>query len=297
MDRGVRLIGRSLGCLLSAAGLALLVVALTQRTFEGFLMTFAACVLGGGASLLGIGDVLKRVRRKRAAGGLARGLNALLEGGVEADPDQGCARWRGRRRERDLALLWILDNPSTLVSLQIEGGSPGLLRLLPRGGWMKGGRALPVGHAAFDQTWLARSEPASLLGDLFNDGRRDVLARTLLGLPFAAELRLTLGSSDLRLQLPRVLRRGPELHALMDAAALVADAIRDTARSSNYHIISVGAGTSARCPVCLDPLEADVVLCVRCRTPHHRGCWDYVHVCSMFACGGRRWVLPLKMDP
>lgn len=42
------------------------------------------------------------------------------------------------------------------------------------------------------------------------------------------------------------------------------------------------------CRVCGEPLgEEPLVLCGKCRTPHHRGCFEYVGGCSTYGCGCR----------
>jgi hypothetical protein len=43
------------------------------------------------------------------------------------------------------------------------------------------------------------------------------------------------------------------------------------------------------CQVCGSGLTEDVVLCVRCRTPHHRECWEWTGECSTFACHETRF--------
>ncbi|MHC4606118.1 MAG: RING finger protein, partial [Planctomycetota bacterium] len=46
----------------------------------------------------------------------------------------------------------------------------------------------------------------------------------------------------------------------------------------------------AVCQVCGGLLNTGtVVYCRRCRTPHHRDCWDYNEGCSTFACGERKF--------
>jgi hypothetical protein len=35
-------------------------------------------------------------------------------------------------------------------------------------------------------------------------------------------------------------------------------------------------------------MTADLVACAKCRTIHHRSCWDYVGRCSTYACGCTR---------
>lgn len=48
------------------------------------------------------------------------------------------------------------------------------------------------------------------------------------------------------------------------------------------------AATAPSCQVCGEPLTGQpVVVCHRCRTPHHRDCWRYNRGCSVFGCGCR----------
>lgn len=43
------------------------------------------------------------------------------------------------------------------------------------------------------------------------------------------------------------------------------------------------------CPVCSEQIGAEMVVCVRCRTPHCRECWEYNTHCATFACGEKRF--------
>lgn len=44
------------------------------------------------------------------------------------------------------------------------------------------------------------------------------------------------------------------------------------------------------CGVCKDPCDEDVVLCSRCKTPHHGECWVYNGGCSIFGCKESRCI-------
>lgn len=44
----------------------------------------------------------------------------------------------------------------------------------------------------------------------------------------------------------------------------------------------------AVCPICTDRIEGRMTLCVRCKTPHCRDCWEYNGKCGMFACNETR---------
>jgi hypothetical protein len=48
----------------------------------------------------------------------------------------------------------------------------------------------------------------------------------------------------------------------------------------------------AQCSVCCEPLTGGVVFCVRCKTPHHRECWEYSGGCSTYGCGARMFFTP-----
>lgn len=49
---------------------------------------------------------------------------------------------------------------------------------------------------------------------------------------------------------------------------------------------------AALCSVCCEVLASEVVFCVRCKTPHHRDCWEYSGGCSTYGCGGRLCFTP-----
>lgn len=44
------------------------------------------------------------------------------------------------------------------------------------------------------------------------------------------------------------------------------------------------------CPVCSEPVAGEMVVCVRCKTPHCRECWEYNTCCATFACGEKRFL-------
>jgi hypothetical protein len=48
----------------------------------------------------------------------------------------------------------------------------------------------------------------------------------------------------------------------------------------------------AQCSVCCEQLAERVVFCVRCKTPHHRECWEYSGGCSTYGCGARMFFTP-----
>ena len=51
---------------------------------------------------------------------------------------------------------------------------------------------------------------------------------------------------------------------------------------------------NAQCRVCGDVMESDIVYCRRCKTPHHRECWEYTGVCSTYGCRETQYLLPRR---
>jgi hypothetical protein len=51
------------------------------------------------------------------------------------------------------------------------------------------------------------------------------------------------------------------------------------------------------CMVCGEELIEDVVLCRRCKTPHHRDCWAYYGACSTYGCKEAEFVIPRVAQP
>ncbi len=47
------------------------------------------------------------------------------------------------------------------------------------------------------------------------------------------------------------------------------------------------------CKVCGEPIESNMVICRRCRTPHHLDCWHYTGKCSTFGCPETHYDVPI----
>lgn len=53
----------------------------------------------------------------------------------------------------------------------------------------------------------------------------------------------------------------------------------------------------AKCPICGDRIEDDLVFCNRCKTPHHGECWHYNGKCATYACGELSYSAPRVAKP
>ncbi len=65
-------------------------------------------------------------------------------------------------------------------------------------------------------------------------------------------------------------------------------AVAPTRSDPGVRILASDSGVGAApalCQVCGEVVTAERIACTRCRTPHHRDCWDYHGSCSTFGCG------------
>ncbi len=99
--------------------------------------------------------------------------------------------------------------------------------------------------------------------------------------------------TSLRVCLPGALHQHREWSALLDAACGLLGAILEKYAATTTPAEGASAladvlvktdDAAAVCPVCGEEIGAEPVKCARCATPHHRACWDYAGVCSVFGC-------------
>lgn len=150
-----------------------------------------------------------------------------------------------------------------------------------------------TGNAAFDRQFVLLVEPTRA-----NSGDAPLAETVRWQL---MELAQWSGASAIRLDLVGQRLRIQRAGHLVDAAALedflrlalrVTDQLR-TGRAEGLQFVNEQQATlldDVSCPICADQLEGRMVICVRCKTPHCRECWDYNGRCAMFGCGETRCV-------
>jgi hypothetical protein len=88
--------------------------------------------------------------------------------------------------------------------------------------------------------------------------------------------------------------RGVELAQFVELGCGLADQVQVAGATGIEFIASDEPQIidAAQCSICCEQLERDIVFCVRCKTPHHRECWEYSGGCSTYGCGGRLHFTP-----
>ncbi len=146
-----------------------------------------------------------------------------------------------------------------------------------------------TGDAGFDGRYLVRTDDAAFARAFLSDEARQAIAEAT-GLGAGGRVRVEVDGLRLRLQKEEQLATAGELEALARVGRRLLDRVRgaveDLGAVQFYDSPTVPA--EASCPICGTALKTGRVECRRCRTPHHRECWDYNGRCAMFACGEPR---------
>jgi hypothetical protein len=89
---------------------------------------------------------------------------------------------------------------------------------------------------------------------------------------------------------------GPLLGSLVERRAVellteglkIAEALSGLGPAEGVEIVEAKTEVEeTECQICGTALTGDVVACVRCKTLHHKDCWDFNGVCSTYGCGSR----------
>jgi len=112
--------------------------------------------------------------------------------------------------------------------------------------------------------------------------------------PFRSEISVSLFPSWLIVRKLWDSTRPIELESFTEMSLGLFDQLQ-LARSSGIEFVE-GAGPviieDACCRICGESMVRDIVLCRRCKTPHHRDCWDYAGNCSTYGCRETEYQLP-----
>ncbi len=87
-----------------------------------------------------------------------------------------------------------------------------------------------------------------------------------------------------------------ELHAFIDVALRLYEQALLT-RAAGITFVEQGAAFSldeAICRICGEPVTKNAAVCRRCKTPHHRECWQYYGACSTYGCGETKYLVAKK---
>lgn len=187
----------------------------------------------------------------------------------------------------------------THVRFQLYGGRPPVRcevypdRMGPRARKLRGMQDIEIGSPEFDERYVIQGDDDAELRRLLSPAAQEQIER----------LRRLRDDDDVYVSFNKVslVVRKPSL--ISDYTTLLrftqlAIGLYDLTILSSMEGIDVVADApppkveEAICQVCGEPIGTDVVFCRRCKTPHHRECWEYYGACSTYGCLEERCLPP-----
>jgi hypothetical protein len=172
------------------------------------------------------------------------------------------------------------------------------LEVFPDGIWSRMGRLIgmqdiEIGSPEFDRDYVIRCSDITAVRT-FLSGPVQYQIRLLRGLLGNGDIYVSLGVGELLVKKLGLIRDFDQLQTLVQMSLeLHAQAIMTQSAGIEFEEQSTAQPIdSAMCQVCGESIESEMVICRRCKTPHHHDCWNYFGRCSTYGCGETRYYVP-----
>lgn len=183
------------------------------------------------------------------------------------------------------------ENATHYTQVHFYGRCPNVrCEVYPEGGWSRvkkffGMQDIEIGSPRFDERYIIQGDDGAALRSLLNPGVQRQIARLRL---FLANDNIYVSFSRHEL-LVKKLSFIKDLHTLREFTKLAIGLYDQAVLPTDEGIEFVKSAsppklTEALCQICGETIESGVVFCRRCKTPHHRECWEYYGACSTYGC-------------
>jgi len=185
------------------------------------------------------------------------------------------------------------------TQVHLEWPDPHLrFEVFPDGIWARMGRLIgmqdiEIGSPEFDRDYIIRSSDIPAVRS-FLSGPVQYQINLLRGLLGNGDIYISLGAGRLLVKKLGLIREfSPLLELVQMSLELHAQALLTHSSGIEFEEQSTAQPVdSAMCQVCGDSIESDMIICRRCKTPHHQDCWNYFGRCSTYGCGETRYYVP-----
>jgi hypothetical protein len=190
--------------------------------------------------------------------------------------------------------------PRTRVVARFRNGLPFRLELSPSTRPAppqppKGTRLVRVGVPEFDRAFVVQANDADMAREFLSDAvRASVVNLQRLNPP--SGMLVSVNPERLLVQVDRNVAVLPaSLLQAVHESLVIHDGLQAgvaTRLRQGIDIVAAGMANPEDgppvCKVCGDPIVTPGVICVVCRTPHHRDCWEFVGACSIYGCTSKQ---------
>lgn len=152
---------------------------------------------------------------------------------------------------------------------------------------------IEVGDEGFDRHFCVRGKRRAEVQGLLSRGvqwqleqLRKTLGRENLYVEFShGKMQVSKHAERIRIpELEQVIQRTLDLY---DQAMLARSVGIEFVEQDSAQLV-----VEAKCQVCGDDVVEEMVICQRCKTPHHRDCWQYFGSCSTYGCQEKQYSVP-----
>jgi hypothetical protein len=190
--------------------------------------------------------------------------------------------------------------PRTRVVIRFGRGLPLRCELMPTSRpapaqLPRGTRPVRSDDPEFDRAFVIQANDAGMAREFLGalPARRAVEVLRRLAPP--AGMLVSINPERLLVQVDRNLGlSAPALEQAVREALVLHDQLQDGVaawQGKGIEIVDTGPTPEAgppTCKVCGEAIVTVHVICLACRTPHHRDCWTFVGGCSIFGCQGKQ---------
>jgi Prokaryotic RING finger family 1 len=161
----------------------------------------------------------------------------------------------------------------------------------------KGTRLVRVGDPLFDRGYVVQANDPEMAREFLSPVvRSSIEGLHRLGPP--PGMLISINPERLLVQVDRNLAANSDwlIQAVHEALVILDGLHRGVSSRMTQGISIVSAGPAEAsdgpplCKVCGETIDTPGVICVVCKTPHHRDCWEFVGACSIYGCNGKQSV-------
>ncbi len=178
-----------------------------------------------------------------------------------------------------------------VAPVRVFSNQSGMLTFAKRGG-------IRTGDAEWDRQFTIDTTDAQAASTLLTGGVRSAIIM-LSRIRRSGGVDIRFGDGELVVQKLMVLDQSSELSAFVRHVMEIFDQAL-LARTTGIEFVDhlqAQVIEDAKCPVCGDAIQDDLVFCSRCKTPHHGECWHYNGKCATYACGETNYAAPRVAKP
>lgn len=154
-------------------------------------------------------------------------------------------------------------------------------------------QSLPTAAHGLDARCSVRGTDLGAVAEILNEVVRWHFEQ-LRTRPTISPLCIQLGWGVMTITKVMPIQHGPDLIRFVEAALDLYDQALLTRTRGITFVQQQSAQVLEQvvCRVCGEEIREGMVFCRRCKTPHHRDCWQYVGRCCVFGCGETEFQTP-----